>query len=559
MIKPIILVVSDRESVMSGLVRDFRRRFAADYRVLGRASAASALATLTRAPRQQAELALLIVDEHLQGSGALDFLSRAHPLAPTAKRVLLVDRGNWSTAHPVIAAITLGQVDYHLYNPWWPLERILYASVAEMLAAWDRLREATDVPVRIVGERWSAGSHEVRDTLTRVGVPYWFHDHDSPAGQQLLQQVAADDSRLPVLVFSEGPVLAKPTAAEVWQALGVQTRTEVNTCDVAVIGAGPAGLAAAVYASSEGLATLVLERGVPGGQAGTSSLIRNYLGFHRGVSGDDLANRAVEQAWLFGANFVLSQAATALRVHGSQRVLTLSDGSHVAAQAVILAMGVAWRRLGIPELDALVGCGVFYGAAGAEARAMTGREVFVVGAGNSAGQAAMHLARYAKSVTMLVRGNSLRASMSEYLVTEIESATNVNVRVRTEVAGGEGRGQLEALLLHDREAGVLQRVPASALFLLIGAEPRTEWLAGSVERDTRGYVVTGRDLLTAGHRQAWPLDRLPLRFETSVPGVFAAGDVRHGSIKRVAAAVGEGSTAIQVVHEYLSLHSPVDA
>ncbi|TCO41077.1 thioredoxin reductase (NADPH), partial [Kribbella antiqua] len=434
-----------------------------------------------------------------------------------------------------------------------PLERILYPAVSEFLAAWDKSQEAQVVPVRIVGAESSAGSHELRDTLTRVGVPYWFYDHDSAAGIELLAASGVDGSRLPVVAFYDGTVLVDPALPEIWQALGVRTRIDVKSCDLVVIGAGPAGLASAVYAASEGLETLVLESAVPGGQAGTSSLIRNYLGFHRGISGDDLTNRAVEQAWLFGTRFVVSQAAVRLGTRSRLQLVTTSDGSEVTARAVVIATGVTWRRLDIPELDALVGAGVFYGAAGAEAKAMQGRDVFVVGAGNSAGQAAMHLARYAASVTMLVRGETLRATMSEYLVSEIEQAPNIHLRLRTEVVGGAGAGRLEAITLRRPAGARTEVVPASALFLLIGAEPRTAWLNDSVARDDHGFVLTGRDLFTNGDASpSWPLRRPPMLLETSTPGVFAAGDVRHRSIKRVAAAVGEGSTAIQLIHEYLS-------
>jgi thioredoxin reductase (NADPH) len=395
----------------------------------------------------------------------------------------------------VVAAMALG-VDYHLYNSWHPLERILYPAISDFLSAWDKSQDAPVVPVRIVGDQSSPRSHQLRDTLTRVSVPYWYYQLDSTAGRQLLAEVGVDSSRLPVVVFYDGTVLVDPAPAEVWRMLGVKTHLDVESCDVVVVGAGPAGLAAAVYAASEGLETLVLEPAVPGGQAGTSSLIRNYLGFHRGVSGDELANRAVEQAWLFGTNFVLSQAATRLGTRGPMRVVTTGDGSEVAARAVIIATGVSWRRLGVPTLEALIGAGVFYGAAGAEARAVQGRDVFVVGAGNSAGQAAMHLSRYAATVTMLVRGKSLRMTMSEYLISEIEQRPNIAVRLGIEVVGGSGRGRLETVTLREWGSQETEVVPAFALFLLIGAEPRTGWLHGSLARDDRGYLLTGRDLLS---------------------------------------------------------------
>ena len=410
---PIVLVVTDKESVRAALVGDLRRRFGADYRVVGVGSGEAALAAVADAVDRSEETALVIADQSMAGMPAIETLARARDLARRAKRILLIDRGDWSSANPLVAAMALGQVDYHLYNPWRPLERVLYPAVSEFLSAWDKSQDASVVPVRIVGARSSARAHELRDTLTRVGVPYWYYDHGSAAGQQLLAEVGADSSRLPVVVFYRGTVLVDPAPAEVWRTLGVRTQIDVGSCDLVVVGGGPAGLAAAVYAASEGLQTLLLEPAVPGGQAGTSSLIRNYLGFHRGISGDELANRAVEQAWLFGTSIVLSQAATRLHTRGSMRVVTASDGSEIAARAVVLATGVSWRRLGVPRLEALIGAGVFYGAAGAEARAMQGQDVFVVGAGNSAGQAAMHLSRYAATVTMLVRGTSLRTTMSD--------------------------------------------------------------------------------------------------------------------------------------------------
>jgi thioredoxin reductase (NADPH) len=553
MAQPIFFIVADDQRVLDALAVDLRRRFGTDYRVLGAASADAALATLADLSAGSEEVALLFADQNLARQSAVEVLGRAHAIVPSAKRVLMINRGDWSAAHPAVSAMALGLIDYHLYNPWRPLERVLYPAVSEFLASWDKSREPDTVALRIVGEQRSARAHEVRDVLTRVGIPYWFHSDDSEAGRRILREAGADGSRLPVVVYFDGTALVDPSHAELMATLGLQTKPGVDRCDVAIIGAGPAGLAAAVYAASEGLETLVLEPVVPGGQAGTSSLIRNYLGFQRGVSGEDLTNRAVEQAWLFGADLVLSQEATWLGTRGADRLVRTTDGSQIAARAVVIATGVAWKRLGLPSLENLIGAGVFYGAAGAEARAMTGRDVFLVGAGNSAGQAALHLAKYAATVTMVVRGDSLGRSMSDYLVTEIEKSPNIQVRLRTQVADGGGRGHLETLTLVDLTSNATEVVPAAALFLLIGAEPHTDWLAGCVERDDRGFVMTGRDLVRAGAPPAgWPLERPPLLLETSVPGVFAAGDVRHRSVKRVASAVGEGAIAIQLVHEYLA-------
>jgi thioredoxin reductase (NADPH) len=547
------LVVSDDPALLDGLVADLDRRFGRDYGVAGSPSAEAVGALGAVAD----PLVLLIVDERVHGVPALELFARGRELHPAVKRVQLVHRGNWSSVHPVVAAMALGQVDYHLYVPWVPVERILYPAISDFLAAWDTSRDPAVVPLTIVGPPRAARSHDIRDKLARAAVPFRFHDADSPEGRRLLEATGRDGSRLPVIASYTGAVLEDPTDAEVVEALGMKTRPSSTRCDVVVVGAGPAGLAAAVYAASEGLETMVLEPEIPGGQAGTSSLIRNYLGFQRGISGEELAVRAVEQAWLFGADFVLTQTVSGISARGDVRIVRTADGTEVEARAVILASGVTWRRLGVPALEAHVGRGVFYGAAGSEARALAGQDVFVIGAGNSAGQAALHLARYARSVTMVVRGPGLGVTMSDYLVTVIGESPNIEVLVGTEVVDGGGVGGLSSLTLRDRGTGSRREVPAAALFVLIGAEPRTEWLAGAVARDERGFVLTGRDLERNGsHAGEWPLRRPPLLLETSIPGVFAAGDVRHRSVKRVAAAAGEGATAIQLVHEYLAGDDP---
>ena len=549
--RPVFLLVSGDGPRLKALGRDLSRRYEADYRVAGAASPGAALTMLADLAGSGAEVALVIADEHLAGMPAVDFLVRAHHLCPGAKRVLLIDRGNWSAAHPAVLAMAVGKIDYHLYVPWHPLERFLYPVMSEFLAAWDKSRNPSYAAFRIVGPAHSPAAHRLREDLSRISVPYWFFDDDSAEGRQLLREHQLEDAGVPVVVAQDGTVLVDPSHADLMTALGFRADLDVRACDVAIIGGGPAGLAAAVYAASEGLHTVVLEPDLPGGQAGTSSLIRNYLGFPRGLSGDDLTNRAIEQAWLFGASFMLAQAA-GLTVDGARRAVHTADGGEVEARTVIIASGVTWRRLGVPTLEALVGAGVFYGAAGAEARAMTGGDVYLIGAGNSAGQAAIHLARYAASVTMVVRGPGLHASMSNYLVTEIGKTPNIHIRPQTEVVDGRGHCSLETLTLRHRAKGATEVVPAAALFVMIGAEPHTTWLEGCIERDGRGFILTGRDLYRAGELPAgWPLRRPPLLLETSVPGVFAAGDVRHRSIKRVASAAGEGATAVQLVHEYL--------
>jgi len=550
---PIFLVLTGDQTVLDALSADLDRRFGADYRVLGANSAATALRMLEQAADAGEPVALIFADQRLTDMAAVDFLGRARALHRAAKRILMIDRGDWSSAHPAVTAMTLGQIDYHLYNPWQPVEQILYPAVSDFLAAWAKSQNPPSVAMRVVGQRWSPRSYELRDLMSRAGLPFWFYDEDSSEGRALLAEAGTDGTRLPVIMSHTGEVLIDPSHAEFVAALGVPTRPDVDACDVVVIGAGPAGLTAAVYAASEGLDTLVLEPVMPGGQAGTSSLIRNYLGFQRGISGDDLTNRAVEQAWLFGARIVLSQHATHLGTRGSDKVVRITDGTEVAAPTVVIATGVTWRRLGIPSVESLIGAGVFYGAASSEARAMAGLDVCVVGAGNSAGQAALHLARYAASVTMLARGHDLGSTMSDYLVTEIDNAPNIAVRLGTEIVDGGGDGHLETLTVRDRATQTVQTLPASAVFLLIGAEPGTEWLAGTVERDDRGYLRTGRDLMSHSESaRAWPLARPPLLLETSLPGVFAAGDVRAGSTKRVASAVGEGAIAVRLIHELLN-------
>jgi thioredoxin reductase (NADPH) len=548
---PILFLVDDRPRVLEALAGDLEPRFGADHQILTEQRPKAALETLEELAGRGEEVALIVAGQHMDELPGVAVLLRAHELHPSAKRVLLVGRRAWTPTNPAVRAMTLGQIDTYLFEPWLPVARFLDLPISQVLADWVPSRGPSFEGIRIVGPRWGTRSHELRDMLTRMGIPHGWYQADTPEGRRLLEEAGQDGSRLPVVLFHSGQVFVDPSNAELAEALGFGTRPASESYDLVIVGAGPAGLAAAVYAASEGLDTLVVEPQVVGGQAGTSAMIRNYLGFPRGIGGGDLANRALEQAWLFGANLILSQKATGLRTDGDRRLVQLADGSEVAAGAVVVASGVAWRRLGVPELEALVGAGVFYGAAGAEARAMEGQDVFVVGAGNSAGQAALHLAKHAASVTLLVRGPDLAQSMSDYLIQEIEQAPNVSVRLRTQVVGGLGGHRLEGLVLRRRDTETIEEVPAAALFVMIGGEPRTEWLAG-VERDDRGYVVTGHDLLEPGGTvDSWPLRRPPLLLETSIPGVFAAGDVRHRSVKRVASAVGEGAVAVQLVHQYL--------
>ena len=494
----------------------------------------------------------MLCDQWLPDSTGTELLAQVRQLHPAARRVLLITWGDQASTERILRATILGDLDAYVVKPGPPPDERFHRFVTEQLDEWGQSHLPRAEVVRVVGEEWAARSHELRELLGRNGIPFGFYPAGSPEGQRLLEETGAAVESLPVVVMFDGRVLARPSNAEVGEALGVRTKPGSGCYDVTVIGAGPAGLAAAVYGASEGLATLILEPEAMGGQASTSSLIRNYLGFPAGVSGGELAVRAYQQAWNFGAEYVYGNPATGLRKDGQELVVTVADGSMARSRAVVVACGMAYRRLGIPALDALVGAGVFYGAAASEARAMQGGEVFVVGGANSAGQAAVHLARYAARVTVLVRGRSLTDGMSEYLIREIESAANITVRCRVAVTGGTGQGRLERLTLTDLDSGEAETVSAMALFVMIGAEPRTQWLPDAVRRDRSGFVLTGADLLEDGRPPAgWPLARLPMFLESSLPGVFAVGDVRRGSIKRVASAVGEGSIAIRLVHDYL--------
>ncbi len=549
--EPILLLVAEERSLLEALESDLSRRFGNDYRILCEQAPDDGLAKLKALATQSEPVALLIADQRMTSMTGVDFLVQAHAVVPSAKRILLVER-DYTQANPSVTAMTLGQIDYHLVKPWIP-EQGLFPAVSEFLAAWADEQEPRFELFRIVGPKRSARAHQMRDLLTRMAMPYGFYDEDSEIGRQLLREAGEDGTRLPVVVRHDGRVLVEPSDAQLIEAFGGGTRLGTEVYDLAIIGAGPAGLTAAVYAASEGLSTVVLEKEISGGQAGTSSRIRNFPGFTWGIGGQDFANRACEQAWLFGTNMVFATQATHLRAREAHRVVRVADGQEVTARAVILAMGVSWRHLGIPRLEALIGAGVFYGAGGSEARAMQGQDVCVVGAGNSAGQAATHLAKYAASVTMLVRGDTLATSMSEYLITELGQLPNVKVRLGVEVIDGGGNGRLETLTIRDRKTGTSERLSTSALFLLIGADPHTDWLDGCVERDAQGYVLTGTDLISDGRLlSSWPLNRPPLHLETSLPGVFAAGDVRYGSVKRVASAVGEGANAVQLLHQYLA-------
>jgi thioredoxin reductase (NADPH) len=494
-------------------------------------------------------VALLIADQWMPEMTGREFLIRAHAIFPHARRALMYRWRDPSAAAAMMQALALGQIDAYLTKLPDQLYGYFHKFVTDLLTEWDQIHSPHFEAVKVIGERWSPRSHELRDLFDRNAIPYGFYDVQSEHGRRLLDKHGHGD--LPLVIFFDEQVIYNPSHKEIAAAFGVADPAG-GIYDLAIIGAGPAGLSAAVYGASEGLRTVVLEREAVGGQAGTSSLIRNYLGFPRGVRGGELVMRARDQASLFGAYFYYLPV-TGLRAEGERLILSLSGEAEIECRSVLLAMGMEYRRLGIPRLEALTGVGVFYGAAVTEAQAMTGQEVYVAGAGNSAGQAALHLAKYAAQVTMVVRGRSLAASMSDYLIKEIGARENIRVRLNTRIIDGQGEHRLQGLVLQDKQSGAIETVPAVALFVLIGGQPHTHWLPETIQCDEWGFVLTGRDFLSDGRLpKGWPLERQPLLFETSMPGVFAAGDVRHRSVKRVASAVGEGSIAIQLVHEYLA-------
>ena len=548
--KPIILAVDDDPEVLNAVDRDLRAHFRADYRVIKVGSGRQAVDTTLQLKQRGSPIALFLVDERMPEMSGTQFLAEAKKLYPDARKVLLTAYADTETA---ILAINRIGLDHYLLKPWEPPTERLYPVLDDLLADWRAKVRPPQDGLRVAGTALSPSSYALKDFLSGNGVPYQWVDLDAdPTARAMVEAMPDGLRKLPVVLFPDGNAMVQPTPLEVAERLGMQTHAKSEQYDFIVIGGGPAGLGAAVYAASEGLRTILIERYATGGQAGTSSQIENYLGFPSGVSGADLARRATTQAKRFGAEVVTAQDVASIERRDPYRVVKLSDGSEVQAKAVLIASGMEVRRLDVPGIEGLVGTGVFYGAALTEAATYRDRDVFVVGGANSAGQGAMFFSRYARRVTMLVRGESLASSMSQYLIDRIADTKNVEVLTRSVITSVRGTGKLEAITISDLAAGTSREVAADALFIFIGTSPRTEMVAGLVERDAQGFILTGRDLMVDGRPPAgWPLARDPFLFETSVPGVFAAGDARRGSGKRVAAAVGEGSATVSMVHEYL--------
>lgn len=553
--KPILTVVDDQLQDLELIRTELSKRYSADYEIIAESSPVTALARLQELQAANAQVIALLAGSNMAEMPGIAYLDRAHDLYPHARRVLLIPWGNRSATKPILHEISQGRADQYAMKSGRVPDEQFHRLITEILHDWQRHQHVQDVVVTVVGEQWAPRSYELRDLLERSGLPFRFFSADSDEGRALLQRVGHPAGPLPVMVRFDGFALANPSDEETARALGARHASDEGVFDLAIVGAGPAGLSAAVYGASEGLRTIVIDRETIGGQAGTSSLIRNFLGFPLGISGAELTNRALDQAWSFGAETSVLRAISGLRAEGDNRILECANGSRIISRTIVLAMGANYQRLGIPNLESLVGAGVFYGGGITEAQAMAGRHVFVAGGGNSAGQAAIHLAKYADHVTMLVRGSSLAATMSNYLVQAIDAAENIDVRLRTQIVEGSGRQHLESLVLRDLGSETPETVAAAALFVLIGAQPRTDWLPESIRCDPRGFILTGADLAVNGNGESNSIAspaRASLLLETSLPGVFAAGDVRHGSVKRVAAAVGEGGVAIQSVHQYLA-------
>jgi thioredoxin reductase (NADPH) len=552
--KPILLSVDDDAQVLRAIERDLRSQYGADYRVIGSDSPERALDLLKQLKVRNDSVALLLADQRMPRMNGVEFLQEGMQIFPEAKRALLTAYADTSAA---ISAINEANINYFFMKPWDPPAEHLYPQLDDLLEDWRASYRPPFEGIRVLGTRWSPRCYELRDFLARNHVPYQWMDVELSSGdketKRLLDVLGPEATNLPVVLFPDGTKLLDGVPVEVAQKVGLRTRAQTDFYDLAIIGGGPAGLAAAVYGASEGLHTVIVEREAPGGQAGMSSRIENYLGFPTGLSGGDLARRAVMQAQRFEVEILSPQEAVSVRTEGPYRIIKLADECEISCHALMVATGVQWRRLAAPGIDRLQGAGIYYGGGTTEALSSKGEMVYVVGGANSAGQAAMNFSKYAERVVILVRGEGLAATMSQYLIDQIQQTPNIQVWTHASVAEVHGDRHLEEISVMCSDTNKVERVPASSMFIFIGALPRTEWLAGLVERDDRGFILTGPDLLQNGERpKGWTPDRDPFLLETNVPGIFAVGDVRHGSIKRVASGVGEGSVAVQFIHQYLS-------
>jgi thioredoxin reductase (NADPH) len=552
MAKPVLLTVDDDREVLRAIERDLRRKYAGDYRVLRAGSGQEALDIVRELKIRNNSIAMFLIDQRMPGISGVEFLSQAITFFPDARRVLLTAYADTDAA---IAAINEAGINHYLLKPWDPPEENLYPVLDELLEDWEAAFPPQFEGIRVLGNRWSPASHNIKDFLARNHVPYQWLDIETADTEvrSLVELLDENETRnLPVVILPNGVRLRQPSLADLAEHAGLKTRATEAFYDLAIVGGGPAGLAAAVYGASEGLRTVMIEREAPGGQAGMSSRIENYLGFPSGLTGADLARRAVVQARRFGVE-IISAEATEVRIDGPYRFLKLANGEELSCHALLVATGVQWRKLDAPGVERLTGAGIYYGAAMTEAMSTKDEDVYVVGGANSAGQAAMHFSRYAMRVVILVRGSSLASSMSQYLINQLKATPNIQIEFNTSVVEAHGENHLEAISIHCSVTNEITKVPANSLFIMIGAAPNTDWLANIVERDERGFIYSGPQLTRDGKRpNGWKLERDPGLLETNVPGIFVVGDVRHGSVKRVASGVGEGSVAISFVHQYLS-------
>jgi thioredoxin reductase (NADPH) len=547
--RPVILAVDDDPDALRAMERDLRRKYGERYRILGANSGESAVEIARQLKLSGDVVLLFVVDQRMPRMTGVEFLAEAIKDFPQAKRVLVTAYADTEAA---ISAINQVQIDHYLTKPWDPPEERLYPVLDDLLENWLGDHHPHFEGIRVIGQKWSPQAHRVKYFLARHQIPYQWLDFETDTEARALVEQAGEGGRLPFVIFPDGSHFFDPTLSQLGEKLGLKTHPQMPHYDLVIVGAGPAGLAAAVYGASEGLKTVMIERVAPGGQAGCSSRIENYLGFPAGLSGGDLARRAVAQARRFGAEILTPQDGTKIRLNGQYRVVTLSDNTEISCQAVLIATGVSYRQLEIPGLDRFTGAGVYYGSAMTEEMYCRDQDVYIVGAGNSAGQAAMYLSRFARCVKLLVRGDSLAKSMSQYLIDELAQTPKIVVQLRTRVVEGHGEHHLESITIVNDQTGHTETVPTVALFIFIGAMPHTTCVADLLERDDRGYILSGADLTLNGRRpRDWPLERKPYLLETNAPGIFVAGDVRHGSIKRIASAVGEGSIAIELIHQYL--------